>query len=72
MINFDEITAENTQKHNPHWPQILNHQYKIVIVGGSGSGKTNPLLNLIHHQPKTDKIFSYAKNPFDPKYQYLV
>ena len=39
-------------KHNPNWPYILDHPYKILIIGGSGSGKTNVLLNLIKHQQR--------------------
>ena len=66
MINFDEVTTENTQKDNPHWPRIPDHPYRILTVGGSGSGKTNSLLSLIHHQEKDyiiNKISLYAKNP---------
>ena len=47
MINFDEYTNENTIKHNPNWPYIPNHSYSILIIGGSGTGKTNALLNMI-------------------------
>lgn len=46
----------------PDWPQIPNQTYRILIVGGSGSEKTNSLLNLIHHQSEIDKIFLYAKD----------
>ena len=56
MINFDNYTNENKTDHNSKWPYILHHPYKILIVGGSGSGKTNALLNLINHQPDIDKI----------------
>ena len=48
MINFDNIIKENTNMHNPNWPQILDHPCKVVIIGGSSSGKTNALLNLIN------------------------
>ena len=41
MINFDDVTKENIKKHNPNWLQICDHQYRILIIGGSGSGKTN-------------------------------
>ena len=50
------------------WPYIPDHPYRIFIVGGSGSGKTN-LLNLINSQPDIDKIYQYAKNPYKKKYQ---
>ena len=39
MINFDDYTNENKTKHNPHWPYIPDHLYRILIIGGSGSGK---------------------------------
>ena len=41
MINFDEVTRENRQEHNPEWPEIPDHPYRVLIVGGSKSGKTN-------------------------------
>ena len=46
--------------------------YKILIIGGSGSGKTNALLNLINNLPDIDKICLYAKDPFGAKHQYLI
>ena len=48
MINLDSVTNENNEKHNEKWPYIPNHQYRILIIGGSGSGKTSTLLNLIN------------------------
>ena len=48
------------KEHNPNWPLILDHPYKILIVGGSGSGKPNAFLNLINHEPDIDKIYLYA------------
>ena len=50
MINFDEYTKENKKEHNINWPHIPDHPYRILIIGGSGSGKTNTLLNLINNQ----------------------
>ena len=41
-------------------------------MGSSGSGKTNALLNLINNQPDIDKIYHYAKDPYEAKYQYLI
>ena len=41
-------------------------------MGGSGSRKTNALLNLINNQPDIDKIYLYAKDPYEAKYQYLI
>ena len=72
MVNFDNYTNENKTKHNSNWPYIPDHPYRILIVGGSGSGKTIALLNLISHQPDSDKIYLYAKNPFEAKYEYLI
>ena len=72
MIKFDEVTWENTQEHNIHWLQIPDNPYRIQIVDGSGSGKTNASVNLINRQTEIDKIFLYAKNPYELKYQYLI
>ena len=47
MINPDSITNENNKKHNEKWPYITDHSYRIMIIGGSGSRKTNVLINLI-------------------------
>ena len=47
MTNYDYITKKNIEEHNPNWLQILNHPYRILILGGYGSGKTNVLFNLI-------------------------
>ena len=68
MITFNDITKE----HNPNWSQIPDHPYRILIIGGSGSGKTNSLFNLINQQPDIDKIYLYAKDPYEAKYQLLI
>ena len=72
MINFDEYTNENKKKHNFNWPYIPDHPYRILIIGGSGTRKTNALLNLINNQQDIDKIYLYAKDPYEDKYQYLI
>ena len=72
MINFDDYTNENIIEHNSKWPYIPDHPYRILIIGSSGSGKTNALLNLINNQPDIDKICLYAKDPYEKKYQYLI
>ena len=68
MINFDE----NKKGHNSNWPHIPDQSYKFSIIGGSGSGKTNALSNLINHQPDSDKIYLDEKYLFEAKYQYLI
>ena len=72
MINLDDYVNENKTKHNKNWPYTPDHPYRILIIGGSGSGKTNLLLNLIENQPDIDKIYLYAKDPYESKYQYLI
>ena len=47
MIHFDDCTNQNKIEHNLKWPYIPDHPHRILIVGGSGSRKTNALLNLI-------------------------
>ena len=59
--------------HNPNWPYIPDHRYRILIIDGSGSGKVNVLLNLIKHQRlNTDKIYLYVKDPLESKYQLHI
>ena len=72
MINFDSYANENKTKHNLKWPYIPDHPYRILIIGGSGSVKTNALLNQIINQPNINKIFMYAKDPHEAKYQRLI
>ena len=72
MINFDDYTNENKSEHNSNWPHIPYHPYRILIIGGSGSGKTNALLNLINDQPDIGKIYLCLKDPYEVKYQYLI
>ena len=72
MINFDDIVNENKAKHNRNWPYIPDHPYRILIIGGLGSGKTNALINLINEQNNIDKIYLYARDLSEPKYEYLI
>ena len=70
MINFDDYVDENKTKHNKNWLHTPDYPYRILVIGGSGSGRTNALLNLIDNQPGIDKIYLYVKALYDAKYQY--
>ena len=72
MINLDSITIENNKEHNEKWSYIPDYLYRILIVGGSGSVKTNALVNLIKEQDDIDKMYLYAKNVSERKYQFLI
>ena len=65
MINFDDYINKNKTQHNSKWPYIPDHPYIILIIEGSGSGKTNALLTLINNQPDIDKIHLYDKDPYE-------
>ena len=62
MFNLDGITNKNNKEHNKKWPFIPDQPYRILILGGSGSEKTNALLNLIKEEDDIDKIYLYAKD----------
>ena len=69
MFNLDAITNKNNKDDDKNWP------YRMLIIGPSGSGKTNALLNLIQEQNNSnpiDKIYLYAKDLSEPKYQFLI
>ena len=51
---------------------IPDHPYRMLIIEGSGSGKANALSNLINNQPDIDKIYLYAKDQYEAKYQFLI
>ena len=72
MFNFNYITKGDIKEHNPNWPEIPDHPYRILLVGRSGSGNTNTWLNLINHEPDIKKIHWYAKDPYEAKYQLLI
>ena len=67
MINFDNYVNENKTEQYKNWPYIPDHSYRVLIIGGSGSGKRNVLLNLIESQPDIDKIYLHAKDPYEAK-----
>ena len=70
MKNYDELVEIN---HNPYWSYISDHPYMILIISTSGSSKTNVSLSLIkYQQPDIDKIYLYANDPFETKYQSLI
>ena len=72
MINLDCIAEENNKEQNEKWPYIPDHPYRILIIGGSGSGKTNASINLINEQHDIDKIYLYARDLSEPKYEFLI
>ena len=72
MINLDNITNNSNNNHNEKWPYIPGHLYRILIIGDSGLGKTNTLLNLINEQKDINKIYLYAKDFSESKYEYLI
>ena len=72
MINLDSITNENKKKNNKRWSDIPDHPYRIIIIGGSGSVKTNALINLINEQNDIDTIYLYTRDLSEPKYEYLI
>ena len=72
MIIFHDVTKENIKEHNLNWPQIPDYPYRILIIGDSGSRKTNLSFNLISQQPDIDKIYLYAIDPYEAKYQLLI
>ena len=70
MKNYDQSVEINQ---NPNWHYIPDHPYRILVIGGSGSGKTNMLLSLIkHQQPNIEKTYLYVKDPFQSKYELLI
>ena len=72
MISFYDAIKENIKEHNPNRAQIPDHPYRILIIGGSGSGKTNSLFVLINQQPDIYEIYFYTKDPYEAKYQFLI
>ena len=72
MINLDNIVNNNNKRHNVNWPYLPDHPYRILIIGGPGSGKTNTLLNLIIEQRDIDKISLYTKDLSESKYENLI
>ena len=63
MINFDDYVNENKTEDNKNGSYNPDDPYRILIIGGSGFGKTNVLLNLTENQPDINKIYLYTKDP---------
>ena len=72
MINTDNYVNDNKTEHNKNWPYTPDHPYRILIIGGSGSGQTNALINLINEQNDIDKIYLYARDLREAKHKYLI
>ena len=70
MTNLDDVVKENIKEHNPNWSQIPDHPCRILIIGRSGSRKTNSLFNLINQQQDIDKTYLCAKDPYEAKYLF--
>ena len=68
MINFDDIKKENIKEHKKTLSQIPDYPYIILTYGSS---ETNVLFDLMCQQPDIDKIYLYAKDPYEAKYQLL-
>ena len=65
MSNFDGVLGENTKMRNANWPQIPDHPCRTLIIRDSESGKTNTLPTLTSRQPDINKIYLYAKDPYE-------
>ena len=66
MLNLDNIVSNKNENKDNNWP------FRMLIIGPSGSGKTNTLLHLINNLHLIDKIYLYAKDLSEPKYEYLI
>ena len=66
MLNLDDIVSNKKENKDNDWP------FRMLIIGPSGSGKTNTLLHLINKFHPTDKIYLYAKDTDEKKYQFLL
>jgi len=73
IINFDNITElnENKETHEQRSKFMPKHPFRLLMVGGSGSGKTNVLINMLVRYLNYDKIYIYAKELQQSKYQWL-
>ena len=72
MFNLDDITNENNKKHNEKWPYIPGWPYRTLIIDGSGSGKTNILLNSRSQQDDIAKLYLCAKDLSEAKDEFII
>ena len=75
MLNLDNIVSnknENKDTTGLSSSEPNNWPFRMLIIGPSGSGKTNTLLHLINNLHPIDKIYLYAKDINEPKYEYLI
>ena len=70
--NKEKIKRSNIKKHNLKWPKLPDQSYRRLIIGASGSRKTNASLNLVNHEPDIEKSYLYAEDPYKTKYQLLI
>ena len=69
---LDDITKENNKEHNEKQPYVPDHPYRILKIGGSGTGKSSVLLNLINEQNDIDKTYLYTKDLNEAKYEFWI
>ena len=72
MIKFDDVANENIKEHNPIWPQISDHSFRILMIRESWSGKTMSSFNLINQEPDINKKYLCAKDRYEAKHQILI
>ena len=72
MFNFDYIIKKDIKENNLKWPKLPDQSYRRLIIGASGSRKTNASLNLVNHEPDIEKSYLYAEDPYKTKYQLLI
>lgn len=77
--NFDEIIKSDPAIEQLEYVQnesyLPQHPFRLIINGGSGTGKTNQLLNLLFHDTYSlnyHKVYLYAHDLSEPKYEYLI
>ena len=74
-LNLDNIVINKNENKDTTGSSSLEHNtwpFRMLIIGPSGSGKTNVLLHLINNSHPIDKIYLYAKDLHEPKYEYLI